>query len=88
MPPLDARARERQRESASAITARPTDRCGVESCGRLFVAGACMAHPPGWDEVAAVKALYRQALAAHGAMVDADRRAQVRAWLDGIDAVF
>ena len=86
MPPLDAKAR--ARDSATAITAKPLDRCDVAGCGRLFVAGCCQAHPPGWDEVEAVKARYREAFAAHGAMSDAGRRAQVRAWLDGVDAVF
>lgn len=87
MPPLDAKARERARDSACAITARPADRCGVEGCGRLFVAGCCQAHPPGWDAEAAVKAKYRDAQEAHGAL-PADAQARVSAWLAARDTMF
>lgn len=67
--------------AAEAITARPTDRCG--ECGRPYVNGGCFFHPPGWEAIESVKALYRAALAAHGALDDADR-AKVRAWLDDV----
>lgn len=76
----------RPRDSATAITARPADRCQVKGCGRLFVDGGCFYHPPGWSEIEAAKAAYREFIAKHAALDDAGRAA-FGAWAEGLEMV-
>jgi hypothetical protein len=82
---LDGKPRpERPRDSETAITARPADRCQV--CKRPMVDGGCFYHPPGWSEIEAAKAAYREWMARHAALDDAGRAA-FGAWAEGLETL-